>query len=317
MNTTYLFKILIINIHCLKRYALFFLLLFSLVTLNGVAFATGEDISVSARLEKQTLYVGQSVKFIVVVQWQNDEKLQIDFPSPPKLNGFEMINIASAVRTIRDRGKTIYEKILSYILLPKSAGNAWISPVIIKYEEGEQKGSLSTQEIRINIHPPPKTYLPLVKKSFPAFLMLLILLVGIHTVVVSLRNKKATAEQQIPVQKTLEETALEQVRDGENLADSKEYFYLISATLREYIKRKFQIEAIVGTSSSILAALRDCGVSHDYLDRAEHILVACDAVKFAGHQPDKKKIRQVQEDFIILIKKGGTKLAPPDSDRYC
>jgi len=292
-------------------------LTFSFVTLNEVAFANGKDISVSARLRKQILHVGQSVNFIVVVQWQNNEKLQIDFPSPPKLTGFEIINIASAVRTIKDGGKTIYERIFTYILLPKSAGDAWIGPVIVEYKEGGQEGSLSTQEIRINIHPPPKTYLPLVKKSFPAFLMLLILIVGIRRVVVSLRKKKATAEQQIPVQKTLEETALEQIKEGENLADSKEYFSLISATLREYIKRKFQIEAIVGTSSSILAALRDCGVSHDYLDRAEHILVACDAVKFAGHQPDKKKIRQIQEDFITLIKKGETKLEPPHSDRYC
>jgi hypothetical protein len=282
-------------------------LIFSLATLSGVAFANGEDVSVSARLEKQTLHVGHSVNFTVVVRWQKDEKLQIDFPSSLKLSRLEIINIASAVRTIRDGDKTIYEKILSYILLPKSAGDARIGPVMVEYKNGEQQGSLSTQEIRINIHPPPKSYLQLIKKGFPAILILLIMVVGIRTVVVLLRKKKAVAEQKILVQKTLEEIALEQVKEGENLTDSKEYFSLISGTLREYIKKKFQLVTIAGTSSSILATLRDCGVSPDYLDRTEHILVACDAVKFAGHQPDKEKIRQIQDDFITLIKKGGDK----------
>lgn len=273
-----------------------------------MAFAAGENVSVSAHLEKQSLQVGQSVYFTVVVQWQKDENLQINFSSSPKLSRFEITNIASAVKTIRDGDKTTYKKILTYTLLPESTGDARIGPILVEYKKGEQNKSLSTQEIKIKIHPPPKSYLPLIKKSFPVILMLLILVVGTWTAMVSLKNKKAAILQQTTPQRTLEETALEQVKRGENLANSKEYFSLISATLGEYIKKKFQLKIITGTSSSILASLRDCGVSPDYLDRTEHILVACDAVKFAGHQPDREKIRQIQEDFIVLIKKGGDRL---------
>jgi hypothetical protein len=287
-----------------RRFAAFFLLVFSIVVIKVVSVGTETEVSVSARLEKSAVHVGETVKFHVVAQWDHDEELQVNSPSPPELSGFELIGTAAGAKTVREGKKTVYGKTFTYILDPKKAGEALIGSVVLEY--GKNKKSTSTRQIRVKIQPAPIDYISYIKKGLPWVLGLVVLMAGGRMVIGSIRKKKATAEPKISVEKTIEETALEQIKTGETITDSGEYFSLISATLREYLKKKFQLTIATGTTSSILTELKTHGLSPEYLNRVEHIFIACDAVKFAGHQPDKEKTRQIQDDFINLIKKEGT-----------
>lgn len=286
----------------LKRFASSILFALSIIAINQGAFAAGEDISVSSRLEKTIVHAGESVNFQVTAQWDRDEKLQVYVSSHPELTGLEITGTSSLAKTTRQGDKTVFIKIFSYTLRPLSTGNARIGAVTLEYGGGEQKQSVSTKEVRLKVQPPPKNYAPLIKKSLLAVLGLVVILIIGRMVVRSVQKKKAARQVRDVVEKTIEEVVLEKIREGERFDDTREYFSLISTTLREYLKKKFQLGAIAGTSSEIPAALRDHGATPDYVDRVEHILVVCDAVKFAGHQPDKEKVRKVQDDFITLIK---------------
>lgn len=286
----------------LKRFASSILFALSIIAINQGASAAGEEVSVSARLDKTTVHVGEPVNYQVTAQWGRDESLQVYVSSHPELTGFEITGTSTAAKTSRVGDKTAYLKIFSYTLRPLKAGDGRVGPVVLEYGEGEQKQTVSTKEVRVKILPRPKSYAPLIKKVLFGALALVVILAGVRMVVTSLRKKKAARQVREVVEKTIEEIALEKIKEGEHIDDSREYFSLISSTLREYLNKKFQLGALAGTSSEIPAALAEHGATPDYVDRVEHLLVVCDAVKFAGHQPDREKVRQVQDDFITLIK---------------
>jgi hypothetical protein len=258
-------------------------------------------VSVAARLEKPVVRAGESIKLQVTAEWSGNEKLQVYAPSSPDLDRFEITGIASAAAVVKNKERTVYKKIFTYTLHPKAAGKGRIGSVVLEYENGEQKRSVSTREISLEILPKPKSYAPVIKKVLAAILALAF--IGVAGRAVLRYIKKGKTPSPVLVEKTLEEKILERIKAGETLTDGAEYFSLISTALREYLGEKFQIKA--ATSSAIQAALRERGTPPDFSDRVERILVACDAVKFAGHQPGKEKIQEIQNDFITLIKREG------------
>lgn len=120
---------------------------------------------------------------------------------------------------------------------------------------------------------------------------LLIILITIYiTRYMSRRYEKKPLFQQVKVVLTIDQIALTKLNElnAKNLwqnGDVKGFYIELTDILREYLEKRYSIQALEQTTEEILISLRPKQLAADALNKLQNILVLADLVKFAKEKP--------------------------------
>jgi len=262
----------------------------------------GHDlVELRAYVDKSTITIGEKVTYTLEIDADND--LKIEFPSyVTGLGGFVIKDFGKDEKRIgRNRTRKKQWYLLdtyttgSYVIpqqqitaeLPDGRREALKSPEIfvevksVIDEKGEKAGLRDIKE-------------PLaVGKGVPVILItaiLLIILVAAGLILWKLYLKRITAQRKVPAL-TPDEIAFRELERIEGLgllekSKIKEYYYLVSLTLRTYLENRFSLKAPEQTTEEFLESI----VNSDKLE-GRHINILkeylnhCDLVKYAKFDP--------------------------------
>lgn len=281
-------------------------LIFFLLLAGSAAYAADNIPSISAVVDRDTIYIGDRLKYTISVRAKED--IDIKFPdfSDGRIGDFE----------IKDSGKRSRKNIFGarsaeawYVVAIYSTGKKNIPPVEIKYKPERSPGWLTveTGEIAINVKsvlPPGATTAdadirdikgPLNLRSINAWAVILALLAlaASAALIKALGSRKRRAVCRTPYDIALIE--LEEIRallaDQRNI---KEFYVRISDCVRRYIENVFSLKAPEMTTEEFLNSMKESGALPEMHKKSlKDFLEACDLVKFARYVPKETEIESV------------------------
>ena len=291
-------------------FTLAFSILLSLIIPNLTHAKLEDNVVISALVNKTKIPLDKELKFTVTLSW-NKKLLDItpDTPEPPTFENF--INAGNFFSS--DTKSTIDGQITSnhygFILKPERVGNGSIGPVSITYmnnETGEEK-TLTTSSIEVTITKPLADKLYLLKVFIKYFAIILVLAL-IIIVVIKVINKKREERERIKdlnSRPTVEEKYIKKLQalySTRQIIGDKEYCSKISQILRKFIENKFELKLTGSTTDKILSTLTSIDLlKQDSVDLLISIFDFCDNVKYAGSEPNKDNVDNLQfkaESFI-------------------
>jgi len=277
-------------------------LLFTLI--HSSAFAAQKDnISVSADVDRKTIYIGDRIRFSVEAVSGKD--YSAEFPQFPDNKIGEM--------EIKDSGKQDRQSVFGkkicdrwYSITSYAVGKHTIPEVVVRFKpkRGKDLVEKKTKPIEISVVSVlPKDSAPSDIKdikgpiaykeiNWPAIAVILAIL-SAWPVFMIIRKMIRRVPSKLPHETALEE--IEAVKGGYAKGGSiKDYYVDISDCIRRYIERVFKLKAPEMTTEEFLNSLKESSaLDIGQKDLLKNFLKACDLVKFAKYAPSAAEAESV------------------------
>ncbi|MEW6618071.1 MAG: BatD family protein [bacterium] len=280
---------------------------FAFLFISSCVFAQEPEITV--KVDKPIITIGDPIKYTLVIE--KDNNVQI---TPPEIKpgNFEILNYKE-LKPQKTRNKILIQ--YEYIITTYQTGKFKIPAVIIEYIlPNKEKRKIHSQEIKIevksvlpqnakdikDIKPPVEIKADLTKWIWILIIIFLILLISVIGLIYWNKRKKPPLEQEVEVIRPPHEIAYEQlnkIRTSNLLTQGlvKEYYIQISDVIRQYIERRYKINALELTTQELIEKMKINLIGQDYVNLVNNFLKECDLVKFAKYIPHKEEINTVIE----------------------
>ena len=270
----------------------------------------GDPVNVTASFDKESITIGEKVKYIVRIE--SDEGIEIKIPV------FDNV-LAEAGFAVRDFGEEKVKKIAkermrqeNWLLLDTYVtGSYVVPPIAVEYIMGDgNAGEVYTQEIFIevksvieegeeandikDIKQPVEIkvgYKKLILSGIGIFVAVFLCMCGMF-LYKKYKKHKEEAMLRIPAHIiALKELEKAKQMNVENEKEVKEYYILVSNIVRQYIENRFGLHAPERTTEEFLSEL----ANEDILEKQNKNLLReflkhCDMVKFAKYDPSREEI---------------------------
>ena len=294
-------------------FSVFFLSLF---------LVNGQEIKLKTALEQDSIWLGDQVKLLIVVEQTAGTKLE--FPQlPDSILKVEILN-KSKIDTSKLEGTRIQLK-QTYLVTCFDSGAHIIPPFVFKVRKEGSIDSLKSNNLTLFVKMPPvdlKKGPVDIKKPFSAPVTLkeiapwLLGIILIGTIVfliiyaISRRNKKKPLFQRPPKPKVPAHLIALQELDklkGEELWQHekvKDYYTRLTDIVRVYIEERFTIAAMEQTSFEILASFKakEAQVDTKSVGELKEILEVADLVKFAKFTPLPDENHKMLSNAYLFVK---------------
>jgi len=294
-------------------FSVFFLSLF---------LVNGQEIKLKTALEQDSIWLGDQVKLLIVVEQTAGTKLE--FPQlPDSILKVEILN-KSKIDTSKLEGTRIQLK-QTYLVTCFDSGAHIIPPFVFKVRKEGSIDSLKSNNLTLFVKMPPvdlKKGPVDIKKPFSAPVTLkeiapwLLGIILIGTIVfliiyaISRRNKKKPLFQRPPKPKVPAHLIALQELDklkGEELWQHekvKDYYTRLTDIVRVYIEERFTIAAMEQTSFEILASFKakESQVDTKSVGELKEILEVADLVKFAKFAPLPDENHKMLSNAYLFVK---------------
>ena len=294
-------------------FSVFFLSLF---------LVNGQEIKLKTALEQDSIWLGDQVKLLIVVEQTAGTKLE--FPQlPDSILKVEILN-KSKIDTSKLEGTRIQLK-QTYLVTCFDSGVHVIPPFVFKVRKEGSIDSLKSNNLTLFVKMPPvdlKKGPVDIKKPFSAPVTLkeiapwLLGIILIGTIVfliiyaISRRNKKKPLFQRPPKPKVPAHLIALQELDklkGEELWQHekvKDYYTRLTDIVRVYIEERFTIAAMEQTSFEILASFKakEAQVDTKSVGELKEILEVADLVKFAKFAPLPDENHKMLSNAYLFVK---------------
>ncbi|MCP4705611.1 MAG: hypothetical protein GY865_13510, partial [candidate division Zixibacteria bacterium] len=225
---------------------LYIISFFPVVSLNA-----GENISLSASLNRFDIPFEESVELKLEIKWQGDiTSYAFELVPLPELENLKVLGTSSAISSGIENDKEITTRTFKYTLKPTGSGIGTIEPIVLDCiaMPDSVPGQLSTQLMKVNIAKP----IP-IKEDSGVSLFLYLMLAGLMIAavfIVVLKNKKGSEIEPV---KSAEEYFSDSLADikANNQSDRKLFFTKLNLALTEYVKLKYKIETSGQTSKIV------------------------------------------------------------------
>ena len=296
---------------------LFFIIFLTLFNFNSLFGKESIPLTLSAKVDKHSITIGDKVKYTILVSTRND--IDIKFPKfGENLSNFSIIDFGSSKRVLFGRKRIVQW----YLLDTYKTGEFFIPRAKIEYKKRGEKEwhEIETNKVKISV----KSVLGNNNKSykireikgpinFPMRLNPLLLAIGIFLVFTSgsslfLLKRKGKKEEVIP-KKPPDEIAHERLKrlKAKGLVETgkiKEYYIELSDIVRHYLEDRFSIRAPEMTTEEFLMSVSGSKeILGEHKDLLGNFLSHCDMVKFAKYGPSKDEINSSFESAVKLIDK--------------
>jgi len=249
--------------------------------------------------DKTKVSIGDQIKATITTnlsegrEWRN-----LDSVWPDTISGIEVVSGPEVDN--KNPASVRYTWIISVF------DTGWVRipslPVIIR--QGNQIDTFFTNDIPIEVMPvePDSSGLAGIKdiirqpfsilyykKYLPHFIVLLLIIAGLYYWWRKRSKVEEVIEQPVP-EPLPHEWALQQLDELESKklwqkGEVKEHYTLLTGILREYLERRYQINALEQTTDEILQQLRHQNLNNELLTDTEQLLSVADLIKFAKADP--------------------------------
>jgi hypothetical protein len=283
-------------------------LLYILIFLFGSLGLSAQSVDVNASIDTNFLLIGEQTQIELKVQYRLDgEPVSVQFPAlTDTINEFVEIVTSSVVDTIYPdpTDLSLVQQVQKITITSFDSG----SYVIPYFEFNINNGLFQTGPLELEVRPmqvdtaeaimdikgpleEPFSFVDWVKTNWIWICIVLALIVGGILLIRFLKNRpdKMIEEEIIP-EIAPDITALEklnQLRDDKLWQNDKVKLYHseISEIVREYLEKRYQVNALENTTDEILQSIRFHGISPIQTTKLNQILVLADLVKFAKEKP--------------------------------
>lgn len=287
--------------------------------------ATGQTVMT---VDKTEAYIGDQLKATITTnladgrEWRNMNEVW-----PDSMAGLEIVSGPEI-----DSGNPASTR-ATWLVSVFDTGYVRIPAVPVVVRQGNQLDTFFTTEIPILVKPvePDSTGLVPIKdiirqpfsllyykKYIPHVLIILALLAAIFYWW-KRRNRKVEEPEIILPELLPHEWALSALDELENKrlwqgGEVKEHYSLLTAILRDYLERRYKINALEQTSDEIIAQLRQQQLSTTLLDDTAELLSVSDLIKFAKADPG-MDIHAETINRVRAFVKETLFIPPPDSEK--
>ena len=301
----------------LKKY---FYILFGVLFCALHLYGAGQ-ISIESHVDKSTIYIGDVIKYSVVVTHDKD----IDLQTPTlaiNLGQFEIRDYKVLESREQEDGQIVDQT--DYLISTFDTGEFEIpeleigysttsdstikflktEPITIKVESlvAEEAGDI--RDIKPPVEPPQDIKFYIIM-GIIALVVLIAAALGFYFWKRRRAGKSILPKRQEPP-RPAHQVALEQL---EKLVNSdllqtgkiKEYFIQLSDIVRHYIEGRFFISAIEMTTTQLLENMKTEQLDKEYIEMMYTFLNECDLVKFAKYIPEQNEIDKTTQDAFDFI----------------
>jgi len=275
------------------------------VFLISLLFANGQDIRVKTALEHDSIWLGDQIKLLVVVEQPAGTK--VVFPHlPDSIQKVEILKRSKIDTSKLDGGRLQLKQ--TYLITCFDSGAHYIPPYYFRFKNGERTDSLQSNSLTLTVKYPnvdlkrgpadiKKPFAaPITFKEIAPWLLAIILIAALIFLVIyaiSRRNKNRPLFQRPPKPKLPPHIIALQELDklkNENLWQHekvKDYYTRLTDIIRVYIEERFVMAAMEQTTPEILDGFKHVKAQIDAKSVLElkEILELADLVKFAKLTP--------------------------------
>ena len=302
-----------VKLKYLFTFSLFFL---SLLLVNG------QDIKLSTALEHDSIWLGDQIKLLIVVEQNAGTK--VEFPQlPDSIDKVEILS-KSKIDTSKLDGTRIQLK-QSYLITCFDSGMQMLPPFYFTVKSGSRVDSIKSNNLRLFVKMPPvdlkkgpvdikKPFAaPVTLKEIAPWLLGIILigaLVFLVIYAISRRKRNKPLFQRPPKPKLPPHVLALQELDklkGEELWQHekvKDYYTRLTDIVRIYIEERFSISAMEQTTYEILTEFKakEAQVDPKSVVELKQILEVADLVKFAKLTPLPDENHQMLSNAYLFVK---------------
>ena len=264
---------------------------------GGKAYAQRPLIDVA--IDSAAILIGEQTTLHLTVTADKDRPVQIVIPNDTLMTGVEVLNLSKADSTEIENDRLVIKQ---DVLITSFDSSLYLLPPL-KVIDGvdtvySNQVALKVSTIPVNADKPEefndiKTVWkpPFVWADYYPIMLALFLICVIAYIVKRIRAKKSLIpfkkeEPKLPPhEQAIKE--LDEIKQQKlwQQGRSKEYYTLITDTLRKYIEERFGINAMEMTSGEILELIRKNSEAQSVYDNLRQILQLADFVKFAKMNP--------------------------------
>ncbi|MFV0583753.1 MAG: hypothetical protein ACK5N4_17100 [Parabacteroides gordonii] len=294
-----------------------FLFLLLILLTGGKMFAQRTLIDV--KVDSAAILIGEQTVLHLTVTTDKDKPVQIVIPSDTLMRGVEVLELSKADSSVIENDRLLIKQ---DILVTSFDSSLYLLPPF-KVIDGvdtiySNQIALKVSTIPVNVDKPEEFYdikeiwkPPFVLADYYPIiygvLLALFLICVIAYIIKRLRNKQSLIpfkkpEPKLPPHeqaiKELDEIKQQKLwQQGRN----KEYYTLVTETLRRYIVERFNINAMEMTSGEILDILRKDHEADSVYENLKQILNLSDYVKFAKMNPLPSENEQSLSNAYLFI----------------
>ncbi len=253
------------------------LMLFSSVT------ASGDELSLSAGLDKTDIPFESTVNLNMEIRWQGGiERYAFEIFPLPSAQNLSVLGSTSAVSSRTEAGQEITTRSFKYTFRPTKAGIGIIEPIVLNYVSmpDSTPGQLTSQRFQVIIAEPIP---PPVKSNSWKYLIGTILLIAVMAAAVFfVLRRKRNRVPAAPV-KTPEESFLEELAEvkKESQGDRKVFFTRLYKLLNVYMERKYGLVTAGKATSAVLNEMERIEFPAGGRERISEWLALADKEKYA------------------------------------
>jgi hypothetical protein len=306
----------------MKQHFKYILLSFLFICCIGFR-ANAQSIHADARLEQQTIRIGDQTKLYLTVYRRGNG--QVNFPKlADTLTGKVLIVGTPKTDTLLDKKNHLIDTITQTYTITSFDPGTYTIP---SFSVGVGKDVLKTNEITLEVvsvkvdttkgiydikQPIAVSYnlWDWLKDNWIWILSVVVALGLIVALILYLRKrpKKAptlvkqqpvTPIHQVILQK-LEELRARKVWQNNGV---KDYYSELSDLLREYLEKRFDVKAHEKTTAEILQNLRTRSIAEENRDAVQQLLFLADLVKFAKEKPLPEVNEKSMDDAVNFVLK--------------
>jgi hypothetical protein len=285
----------------MKKFLYILVFLFSSIGLSA------QSIDVNASIDTNFLLIGEQTQIELKVQYRLDgdpvsikfpeltdtinEFIEIIYTSPidtvyPNKNDLSLVEQTKKI-TITSFDSGYYE--IPYFEFTINGGLFQTGPMYIEVQPME----VDTAEAIFDIKDPieePFSFIDWLKEHWVWVAIILILLIGGYLLIRYLKNKPEKIIEEIEPETPphiISLRKLQKLKEDKlwQAGKVKQHHSEISEIIREYIEKRYLINALENTTDEIMQGLRFHSIQTDLLTKLNQILSLADLVKFAKEQP--------------------------------
>ncbi len=280
---------------------------------------------IEVSLSPTTIMIGDQP--ILQIKITKDVSQKVAFPEfDRQMNDYIEVLMQGAIDTVRQDNSREMTLTRNYLLTTFVAGEHHIDSLPVFYLDGNVVDTLySTQPMKLmvntylidtttqtifDIKPPIHTRLLL--KEILNYIMLgivaLIVIAIIIYVVIKLRRKEPIfSKPKVPAH-IKAESQLSKIKDMQlwQQGKHKEYYTMITDTIRNYLDDRFHKNAMEMTTDEIMTSIKDDAIPQGDKDMLQELLMLSDLVKFAKFTPsidDNERSFATAYDFVEHTKR--------------
>lgn len=284
---------------------------FILQTLSSLAL---DEVTFRSFIEKEKIKFSEQVQFLVVVNYGTQTMRPA--LTPPSFAQFNVLNENEKNQEVGE-GKERYRVLKRvWLLEPTETGRLSIASAIITYQDPTSnllkngKTEIVFVEVMPETGPDGQARKPAAKdntvtaqsQGVPWTLLVFATVGLLVALAVLLAFKQPSAPKVLP--ETLAMRSLDQAIEHVEQENLEQYYAALSRALLDYLQNKFNLDAHVMDTQTLLEKIAGFGIQPDMMDAVRDFFQVADKAKFAGYVPDEDKMIELHNTVKKFIETG-------------